>query len=144
VPAAPGFFSRDAIDPEEFILRFKLDDRVIPTRVKRFMRSLPGTLQGAKAFRYGVEFVSIAADDWDAVVRWTKGGSAAERRQQSQARPRDGPHVGRRCRSLDAGGVAEPKLLNGLVSARPSRPARAQPAAARAVLLRRHGAPQPA
>lgn len=72
-----GILSRDAIDPEEFILRFKLDDRVIPTRVKK-MRSLPGTLQGAKAFRYGVEFVSIAADDWDAVVRWTKGGSANE------------------------------------------------------------------
>jgi hypothetical protein len=25
-----------------------------------------------------VEFVSISADDWDAVVRWCKGGSAAE------------------------------------------------------------------
>jgi hypothetical protein len=78
-----GILSRDAIDPEEFILRFKLDDRIIPTRVKR-MRSLPGTLQGAKAFRYGVEFVSIAADDWDAVVRWTKGGSAAVEGNKAQ------------------------------------------------------------
>jgi hypothetical protein len=48
------------------------------------MRSLPGTLQGAKAFRYGVEFVSIAADDWDAVVRWTKGGSAAVEGNKAQ------------------------------------------------------------
>ena len=72
-----GILSRDPIDPEEFILRLKLDERVIPTRVKR-ARTLPGTLQGAKAFRYGVEFVSISADDWDAVVRWSKGGSAAE------------------------------------------------------------------
>jgi hypothetical protein len=72
-----GILSREAIAPDEFILRLKLDERVIPTRVKR-ARSLPGTLQGAKAFRYGVEFVSISADDWDAVVRWSKGGSAAE------------------------------------------------------------------
>ena len=72
-----GILSRDAIELEEFILRLKLDTRVIPTRVK-VARRLPGTLQGAKAFRYGVEFVSIAADDWDAVVRWSKGGPAAE------------------------------------------------------------------
>jgi hypothetical protein len=72
-----GILSRDEIVPEEFILRIKLDDRVIPTRVKK-ARSLPGTLQGAKAFRYGLEFASISADDWDAVVRWTKGGSANE------------------------------------------------------------------
>ncbi len=72
-----GILSRDEIAPEEFILRMKLDDRVIPTRVKK-ARSLPGTLQGAKAFRYGLEFASISADDWDAVVRWTKGGSANE------------------------------------------------------------------
>jgi PilZ domain-containing protein len=72
-----GILARDAITPEEFILRLKLDERVIPTRVK-VARTLPGTLQGAKAFRYGVEFVSISADDWDAVVRWSKGGAAAE------------------------------------------------------------------
>jgi hypothetical protein len=72
-----GILAREEIKPEEFILRLKLDERVIPTRVK-VARRLPGTLQGAKAFRYGVEFVSISADDWDAVVRWSKGGSAAE------------------------------------------------------------------
>lgn len=72
-----GILSRDEITKEEFILRLKLDERVIPTRVK-VARKLPGTLQGAKAFRYGVEFVSISADDWDAVVRWSKGGEAAE------------------------------------------------------------------
>jgi hypothetical protein len=72
-----GILSREPIDVDEFILRLKLDERVIPTRVK-VARKLPGTLQGAKAFRYGVEFVSISADDWDAVVRWSKGGAAAE------------------------------------------------------------------
>lgn len=72
-----GILARDEIKKDEFILRLKLDERVIPTRVK-VARRLPGTLQGAKAFRYGVEFVSIAADDWDAVVRWSKGGDAAE------------------------------------------------------------------
>ena len=72
-----GILARDPIAPEEFILRLKLDERVIPTRVK-VARAMPGTLQGAKAYRYGVEFVSISADDWDAVVRWSKGGAAAE------------------------------------------------------------------
>ncbi|MGA2392023.1 MAG: PilZ domain-containing protein [Candidatus Lustribacter sp.] len=72
-----GILAREEIPNDEFILRLKLDERVIPTRVK-VARKLPGTLQGAKAFRYGVEFVSISADDWDAVVRWSKGGAAAE------------------------------------------------------------------
>jgi hypothetical protein len=72
-----GILARDEIRPDEFILRIKLDQRVIPVRVKK-ARTLPGTLQGHKAFRYGLEFISISADDWDAVVRWTKGGSASE------------------------------------------------------------------
>jgi hypothetical protein len=72
-----GILAREEIPNDEFILRLKLDERVIPTRVK-VARKLPGTLQGAKAYRYGVEFVSISADDWDAVVRWSKGGAAAE------------------------------------------------------------------
>jgi hypothetical protein len=79
-----GILSRDEIAFDEFILRIKLDQRVIPTRVKK-ARSLPGTLQGARAFRYGVEFVSIGADDWDAVVRWSKGGEAAESGNKAQA-----------------------------------------------------------
>jgi hypothetical protein len=79
-----GILARDEIAFDEFILRIKLDQRVIPTRVKK-ARSLPGTLQGAKAFRYGLEFVSITADDWDAVVRWSKGGAAAEAGNKAQA-----------------------------------------------------------
>jgi hypothetical protein len=78
-----GILSRDEIPTDEFILRIKLDERVIPTRVKK-ARSLPGTLQGAKAFRYGLEFASISADDWDAVVRWTKGDSANELGNKAQ------------------------------------------------------------
>ena len=79
-----GILAREAINPDEFILRLKLDTRVITTRVKK-QRSMPGTLQGAKAFRYGLEFVSITADDWDAVVRWSKGGSAADPGNKAQA-----------------------------------------------------------
>ncbi len=79
-----GILAREAIEPDEFILRLKLDNRIIPTRVRK-MRSLPGTLQGAKAFRYGVEFVSISADDWDAVVRWSKGGSADDGGNKAQS-----------------------------------------------------------
>jgi hypothetical protein len=79
-----GILSRDEIRQDEFILRMKLDNRVIPTRVKK-QRSLPGTLQGQKAFRYGLEFASISADDWDAVVRWSKGGSADEIGNKAQS-----------------------------------------------------------
>jgi hypothetical protein len=79
-----GILSRFEIVPDEFILRLKLDNRVIPSRVKK-QRSLPGTLQGAKAFRYGCEFVSISADDWDAVVRWSKGGAADDGGNKAQS-----------------------------------------------------------
>lgn len=79
-----GILSREPIVPDEFILRIKLDSRVIPTRVKK-QRSLPGTLQGQKAFRYGLAFVSISADDWDAVVRWSKGGAADEAGNKAQS-----------------------------------------------------------
>jgi hypothetical protein len=78
-----GILAREPIAADEFILRIKLDGRVIPSRV-RLMRSLPGMLQGQKAFRYGVEFISIAADDWDAVVRWTKGGPASDGNNKAQ------------------------------------------------------------
>ena len=78
-----GILTREPIEVDEFILRLKLDARVIPTRVKK-ARSLPGTLHGMKAFRYGVAFVSIAADDWDAVVRWTKGESSDEVENKAQ------------------------------------------------------------
>ncbi len=78
-----GILAREEIKPEEFIMRLKLDNRVIPVRVKK-QRSLPGTLQGQKAFRYGCEFVSISADDWDAVVRWSKGGSADDGGNKAQ------------------------------------------------------------
>jgi hypothetical protein len=79
-----GILAREPIIPDEFIVRIKLDTRVIPTRCKK-QRSLPGTLQGMKAFRYGLAFVSISADDWDAVVRWSKGGPAAEGGNKAQA-----------------------------------------------------------
>ncbi len=79
-----GILAREAIPQDEFILRLKLDNRVIPTRVRK-MRSLPGTLQGAKAYRYGVEFVSISADDWDALVRWSKGGAADDGSNKAQS-----------------------------------------------------------
>lgn len=72
-----GVLSRDPIEPDEFMVRLKLDERVIPIQVKK-MRTLPGTLQGRPAFRYGLEFSGISADDWDALVRWTKGEAVGE------------------------------------------------------------------
>ena len=106
---------------EEFILRLKLDERVIPTRVK-VARKLPGTLQGAKAYRYGVEFVSISADDWDAVVRWSKGGEAAEQRKQGEVGPRDGPHERRQYADRLMPAALAEQTVSGFIAARtPSR-----------------------
>jgi hypothetical protein len=79
-----GVLSRDPIEPDEFLMRVKLDERVIPIQVKK-MRTLPGTLQGRPAYRYGLEFSGISADDWDALVRWTKGEPVGEPTNKTQS-----------------------------------------------------------
>ncbi|MGB6985982.1 MAG: PilZ domain-containing protein [Candidatus Aquilonibacter sp.] len=56
--------------PEEANFRVQLDGRNIVIRAKRVWQQ-PGTAQGKPAWRYGLNFTGISADDWDAVIRFS-------------------------------------------------------------------------
>ncbi|HEV3153552.1 MAG TPA: PilZ domain-containing protein [Candidatus Baltobacteraceae bacterium] len=61
---APSKFTRDEIN-----LRIQIEDRPILARAKQVW-CIPGTLQGRPVYRYGIQYTGIAADDWDALVRF--------------------------------------------------------------------------
>jgi hypothetical protein len=63
-----GVVSPSAL-PEEANFRVSLDGRNVLIRAKRIWQQ-PGTAQGKPAWRYGLAFTGISADDWDAVVRF--------------------------------------------------------------------------
>ncbi len=55
--------------PDEVNVRVQLESRNIVIRAKRVWQQ-PGTAQGKPAWRYGLAFTGISADDWDAIVRF--------------------------------------------------------------------------
>jgi hypothetical protein len=62
--------------PEEANFRVQLEGRNIVIRAKRVWQQ-PGTAQGKPAWRYGLTFTGISADDWDAVVRFCNNDTVA-------------------------------------------------------------------
>jgi len=52
--------------------RVQIENKAVTIRAKRIW-SKPGTLQGKPAWKYGLTFTGISADDWDAVVRFCSG-----------------------------------------------------------------------
>ena len=69
--------------PEEVSFRVQLDGKNVVIRAKRVWQQ-PGTAQGKPAWRYGLAFSGISADDWDAVIRFCAGGSAVEAENVAQ------------------------------------------------------------
>ncbi len=63
-----GVVSPSAL-PEEANFRVQLEGRNIVIRAKRVWQQ-PGTAAGKPAWRYGLTFTGISADDWDAVIRF--------------------------------------------------------------------------
>ncbi|MEO9169699.1 MAG: PilZ domain-containing protein [Candidatus Baltobacteraceae bacterium] len=63
-----GIVSPAAIGAEANI-RLNLENRNILVRAKRVWQQ-PGTAHGKPAWRYGLAFIGIGADDWDAIVRF--------------------------------------------------------------------------
>lgn len=61
---SPVKFTRDEIN-----LRIQIEERPILVRAKQVW-CIPGTLQGKPVYRYGMHYTGIAADDWDALVRF--------------------------------------------------------------------------
>jgi hypothetical protein len=68
---------------EEVNLRVQLEGRNVIIRAKRVWQQ-PGQAGGKPAWRYGLTFTGISADDWDAVVRFAGGGEAAEVENKAQ------------------------------------------------------------
>jgi c-di-GMP-binding flagellar brake protein YcgR len=67
-----GIVSAGALG-EESNFRMQLEHRNILIRAKRVWQQ-PGTTEGKPAWRYGLTFTRISADDWDALVRFCAGG----------------------------------------------------------------------
>jgi len=61
---------------EEATFRVQLDSKNVMIRAKRAWQQ-PGTSQGKPAWRYGLAFTGISADDWDAVIRFANNDQVA-------------------------------------------------------------------
>lgn len=72
-----GVLSPAEFHGSEVDFRITLQERTLVVRA-RTVWSLPGTFQGKRAWRYGMRIVGIAADDWDAIVRYCSGGKVAD------------------------------------------------------------------
>lgn len=81
--AGAGMLLFEEVTGSELDVRITLGGRIVPIRVK-VARSMAGLAKGRKVWRYGFEFVGIAADDWDAVARWVKGEDAIEPSNRAQ------------------------------------------------------------
>jgi hypothetical protein len=60
--------------PDEANIRVQIEGRNVLIRAKRVWQQ-PGTAQGKPAWRYGMSFTGISADDWDAVIRFCSNES---------------------------------------------------------------------
>jgi hypothetical protein len=69
-----GLVSPAKFDKDEVNFRVQIDERPIMLRAKQVW-CIPGTLQGKSVWRYGVQYTGIAADDWDALVRFCNNES---------------------------------------------------------------------
>lgn len=64
-----GIISPAKLEKDELNFRIAIDERPILVRAKHVW-CIPGTLQGRPVFKYGLHYTGIAADDWDALVRF--------------------------------------------------------------------------
>ncbi|MDQ2873172.1 MAG: PilZ domain-containing protein [Candidatus Eremiobacteraeota bacterium] len=62
---------------DEFEVRATLDNRMIRVRAKAIWQDTV-TYQGKSVWRYGMRFTGVAADDWDAVIRYTSDQAVVE------------------------------------------------------------------
>ncbi len=88
-PSGIVFIIPDIVSAFELNLVLLVRDRSIPVRVKR-VRSDRVDREGRSWNRYMCEFVEIAADGWDSIVRYVNETEPQRRRLQNQAMS---PHV---------------------------------------------------
>lgn len=69
--------TQESVKETDFDLLVAIEDRTVRFRAKVCWTDSV-THQGRKVFRYGMQFTGIAADDWDAVIRYTTDKPVAE------------------------------------------------------------------
>jgi hypothetical protein len=69
--------TQEPVRREEFEVRVELDARSVRVRAKIVWHDNVQH-QGRKVWRYGMRFVGIPADDWDAIMRYTTDRPVAE------------------------------------------------------------------
>ncbi|HEX3550216.1 MAG TPA: PilZ domain-containing protein [Candidatus Elarobacter sp.] len=62
--------TQEAVAPDEFEVRVQLEERHLRIRARKVWHDNVQH-QGRKVWRYGMRFVGIPADDWDAIIRYT-------------------------------------------------------------------------
>lgn len=69
--------TQEAVTPDEFEVLVEIQDRTLRMRVRKVWVDNVQH-QGRKVWRYGLRFVGIPADDWDAIIRYTTDRPVAE------------------------------------------------------------------
>jgi hypothetical protein len=69
--------TQEPVRHEEFEVRIELDTRSVRVRAKIVWHDNVQH-QGRKVWRYGMRFVGVGADDWDAIMRYTTDRPVAE------------------------------------------------------------------
>ena len=72
-----GVLSPAELPAPEVDFRIVLQEKNIVVRAQTVWTQ-PEMYQGKRAWRYGMRIVGIAADDWDAIVRYCSGGKVVE------------------------------------------------------------------
>ena len=80
------FIMPEALPSNEFALIVRLREQNIPLRV-RTVRNDQVQHQGKSWFRYMGEFQGVAADHWDAIVRYVNDEPEVDRRKMQNAEP---------------------------------------------------------
>jgi hypothetical protein len=75
--------TQEPIGREEFEVRAELDGRSVRMRAKVVWHDNVQH-QGKKVWRYGMRFIGIAADDWDAIMRYTTDRPVTEENKAQQ------------------------------------------------------------
>ena len=75
--------TQEPVRREEFEVRIELDARSVRVRA-RIVWHDNVQHQGRKVWRYGMRFVGIPADDWDAIMRYTTDRPVAETNKAQQ------------------------------------------------------------
>jgi PilZ domain len=75
--------AQEPIGRDEFEVRAELDGRSVRMRAKVVWHDNVQH-QGKKVWRYGMRFIGIAADDWDAIVRYTTDRPVTEANKAQQ------------------------------------------------------------